>query len=84
MVNATGLYAVLDREGGLWALAETYREARAARVTAEDSLDAALCCGHHLAAGWVRARLPIGVRYVSRDEAALMREEQTPELEREP
>jgi hypothetical protein len=80
----TGVYAVVDARGGLWALEREYRRARRAREAVLEHLDGAATCGHSMAVAWVDRHLPLRTLWVSRDEAERMREDETPRLEREP
>jgi hypothetical protein len=79
------LYAILDKQGELYAMAANQAEAKAQVERAEVYLDGAATCGHPAAAAWVAARLPIEAKPVTAAQGlALLQGRCVPVLEREP
>lgn len=80
-----GGWVVTDQRGELYACVETEADALRAVWHTNDYLDGAATCGHSAAGLWVRERLPIVWREVTRRERAeLLEEWGTPVLDREP
>jgi len=77
-------YGVFDALGECYALRDTEDEARLAKVDADLYLHEATRCGHPLAEGWARQRLPLAIRTLTVSERAAALEDGTPVLDREP
>jgi len=80
-----GGYVVEDARGEVLALVGDDRdEAEHWKRVGHDWLLDAAASGHPRAAGWVAAREPLSIRVVTEEEAAAIREEGVPLLQREP